>query len=113
MRWPSKGVTLENNAAVLFWKAFGPAEIAEEAREPFFKMLGIPPLPEEGDYFVALGEYAKQSKGIAEPPQECRGTTRSFRKYGTSRTGPRRARGPRRTAPRWPAGWRPTGNRWR
>jgi hypothetical protein len=48
----SKGVTPENNAAVLFWKALGPSEMPKDYRERFFQLLGIPPLPEKGDYFV-------------------------------------------------------------
>ncbi|NLF08865.1 MAG: hypothetical protein GX594_12930 [Pirellulaceae bacterium] len=47
----SRGVTPENNAAVLFWKAVGPAEIKPERREQYFKMLGMEPLPEKGEYF--------------------------------------------------------------
>jgi len=58
----SRGVTPENNAAVLFWKAFGPGEIPKPHRERFFKMLGIPPLPEEGEYFVYFGEHVKRLK---------------------------------------------------
>ena len=50
----SRGVTPENNAAVLFWKRWGRASIDEECRERYFQMLGIPPLPEKGDYFVDL-----------------------------------------------------------
>jgi hypothetical protein len=53
----SEGVTPENNAAVLFCRAFGPGEINEEIREPFFRMLGIEPLPEEGEYMVSSGDY--------------------------------------------------------
>ncbi|MEN6459049.1 MAG: hypothetical protein ABFC63_08970 [Thermoguttaceae bacterium] len=49
----SRGVTPENNSAVLFWKAMGPGEIAKPCRERFFKMLGIPVLPETGDYFIS------------------------------------------------------------
>ena len=30
----------------------GPATIPQEIREKYFRMLGIPPLPEKGDYFV-------------------------------------------------------------
>jgi hypothetical protein len=48
----SRGVTPENNAAVPFWKAIGPKGIVEKHRERYFKMLGIAPLPEKGDYFV-------------------------------------------------------------
>jgi hypothetical protein len=53
----SKGVTPENNAAVLFWKAIGPAEIEPNQRDEFFKILGIAALPEKGDYFVPLERY--------------------------------------------------------
>ncbi|MCD4728573.1 MAG: hypothetical protein K8R46_12980 [Pirellulales bacterium] len=63
----SRGVTPENNAAVLFWKAVGPAEIEPERREKYFEMLGIAPLPEKGDYFrpshkqVELHKSAKKN----------------------------------------------------
>ncbi|OAI47582.1 hypothetical protein AYO44_01510 [Planctomycetaceae bacterium SCGC AG-212-F19] len=46
-----QGVTPDNNANVLLWKAVGPQwEIQELAK--FFEMLGIPAPPVEGDYFV-------------------------------------------------------------
>ncbi len=55
----SEGVTPENNAAVLFWKAIGwPEWVAAQDRDQFFKMLGIQTLPEKGDYYVAFYEYA-------------------------------------------------------
>jgi hypothetical protein len=47
----SKGVTPENNAAILVWKAIGPAEIPQEERERFFRSIGIAPLSETKDYF--------------------------------------------------------------
>ncbi len=56
----SDGVTPENNAAVLFWKAVGPQSIEKSQRVAFFKMLGIPPLPETGDYFIPLREFVRQ-----------------------------------------------------
>lgn len=55
----SQGVTPENNAAVLFWKAMGPSSIQAKYRDQYFKMLGIPPLPEKGAYFVAIDDYVK------------------------------------------------------
>ncbi|MCG2685504.1 MAG: type II secretion system protein GspG [Planctomycetales bacterium] len=55
----SEGVTPENNSSVLFWKAVGPGEIDKEKREQYFRMLGIPPLPEKGDYFVTFDEHVK------------------------------------------------------
>lgn len=54
-----QGVTPENNAAVLVWKALGPDAIEPPHREAYWKMLGIAPLPEQGDYF--RGFYAHAS----------------------------------------------------
>ncbi len=51
------GVTPENNAVVRTWRAFGPQKIAKEQRLEFFKLLGIEPLPEKGDYFIELKDY--------------------------------------------------------
>jgi len=62
----SKGVTPENNSAVLFWKAMGPSEIMEKDRTKYFQMLGIPPLPEKGDYFVDLQQYLARQKGAKQ-----------------------------------------------
>jgi hypothetical protein len=68
----SKGVTPENNAAVPFWQAMGPAEISKGARERFFQLLGIPPLPEQGDYFVTSNQWvaAHKSKPDSDVPTE-------------------------------------------
>jgi tetratricopeptide (TPR) repeat protein len=70
-----QGVTLENNSAVLFWQAVGPAEIWEEIRDEYFKMLGIPTLPEKGDYFVDIEAFLAHRKnseknGTAKPEEE-------------------------------------------
>ena len=59
----SQGVTPQNNAAILFWKAVGPEEILSEYRSRYFEMLGVPPLPEKGDYYVDLEKYLAQHKG--------------------------------------------------
>lgn len=58
-RIASQGVTPENNAAVLLWRAFGPKEISVEVRERFFALLGVPVLPEQGDYFIPIDEFAE------------------------------------------------------
>jgi membrane protease YdiL (CAAX protease family) len=63
----SQGVTPENNSAVLFWKAMGPSEILADHRKKYFQMLGVPPLPEKGDYFVSLEQYLAKQKGSAKP----------------------------------------------
>ena len=52
-----QGLTPENNAAVLFWKAVGPGDIRPADRDQYFQMLGIEALPEKGDYFVDSEEY--------------------------------------------------------
>ena len=63
----SRGVTPENNAAVPFWKAVGPDKILPEYREEYFGMLGIPPVPENGDYFVGFDDYVKERKNGTTP----------------------------------------------
>ena len=69
-----RGVTPENNAAVLFWQAMGPREINPQHRDEYFKMLGIPPLPEKGDYYVPLDEYAEGREGRRETRRRRIGT---------------------------------------
>jgi hypothetical protein len=54
-----KGVTPENNANVLLWKALGPHPDGATMPDEFFKWLGIPPLPEAGDYFIDIKRYAQ------------------------------------------------------
>ena len=56
----SQGVTPENNAAVLFWRAMGPGEIRKERREKYFKMLDVPQPPEKGDYYVTSIAWIKR-----------------------------------------------------
>ena len=64
------GVTPENNAAVPFLKAMGPGEIDAKYRDEYFRLLGIQPLPEKGDYYVTLDKYAKASKDAGKPAAE-------------------------------------------
>ncbi|MCH8829821.1 MAG: hypothetical protein IID45_09615, partial [Planctomycetes bacterium] len=67
----SKGVTPENNAAVLLLQASGPNEIPEELRAELFKRLGMKPLPERGDYFVSHFEFEKRlrKQGVKLPDE--------------------------------------------
>jgi hypothetical protein len=64
-----EGVTVKNNAAVVFRRALGPAVILESIRADHFKMLGIDPLPEEGAYFLALGKFL-ESRSDGKPDAE-------------------------------------------
>ncbi|HYT92655.1 MAG TPA: hypothetical protein VEL76_28320 [Gemmataceae bacterium] len=54
----SVGVTPENNANVLLWKAFGPHPNGETMPPEFFKWLGYEP-PERGEYFTDLHGYLR------------------------------------------------------
>lgn len=54
-----KGVTAENNANVLLWKAFGPKPEGANMPEEYFKRLGVPEPPADGEYFVNSYRYAK------------------------------------------------------
>ncbi len=69
-----EGVTPENNAAVLLWQAIGPAEIVSTCGEArcdwYFRELGVPRPPAEGDYFLTLEDYAKQKQAAGPPPEQ-------------------------------------------
>ncbi|MEX1097537.1 MAG: hypothetical protein WED34_15940 [Planctomycetales bacterium] len=56
----SEGVTPENNAAVLYWQAFGPAEVDPALRAEFFAKLGMPVPPAAGDYIVTESAFAAE-----------------------------------------------------
>jgi hypothetical protein len=56
----SEGVTSENNAVVPLMQALGPGIIDNKHRPQFFKMLGIAPLPEKGDYYVDIDAYLEK-----------------------------------------------------
>jgi len=55
----AKGVTPENNANVLLWKAIGPHPEGATMPPEFFKLMGIKAPSEKGDYFINLGDYIK------------------------------------------------------
>ena len=57
----SKGVTPENNAAVLLYQAFGPGAIPEATRAELAKLLGIEPLPDRGHYFEEWGLFIRRN----------------------------------------------------
>src|SRR5437763_7616782 len=53
----SKGVTPENNANVLIWKAIGSRCEAPLMPIKFFQLMGIEAPPEKGQYFIDLKHY--------------------------------------------------------
>ncbi len=59
-----RGVTPDNNAVVLLWKAFGPHPEGTKMPVEFFKWLEIDPPPERGDYFIALGKFVKERRKL-------------------------------------------------
>ena len=55
-----QGVTPDNNANALLWKAFGPRPEGGDGMPPeYFKRLGIAEPPEGGDYFIDIGRFLK------------------------------------------------------
>ena len=58
----SRGVTAENNFEVVVRRIAGPGAIFAEYREEYFRRLGIPVPPEEGDYFVEYGDFLEARK---------------------------------------------------
>jgi len=67
-----RGVTSENNAAVELLHAMGPKGFLSAQEQPqTYRLLGIDPLPAEGDYFVDLETYAETAPAdlLPEVPQ--------------------------------------------
>ena len=61
----SKGVTPENNANVLFWKALGPNPAGSTQVPPgLFDKLGISTPPANGDYFIGLRQYVERNPNL-------------------------------------------------
>ena len=60
----SVGVTAENNANVLLWKAMGPAPEQTELGPRILEAMNTEMLPEKGDYFLDLGTFCKQELNI-------------------------------------------------
>jgi hypothetical protein len=65
-----KGVTPENNAGTLLVRAFGASELKPADRARFYKLLGIDPLPERGQFLTDFGEFVKRKLGRAPTKKE-------------------------------------------
>jgi len=65
----SRGVTPENNAAVLLWRALGPKTVPTEVRKQFFELLGVPEPPLDGDYLVDIYDFLDRA-GVPGKPAE-------------------------------------------
>jgi hypothetical protein len=67
-----KGITAENNAAVLFWQAIGPGPMGEH-REKIVKTLGMAPLADDGDYLISLRDFAwRRENNKQSQPRDAR-----------------------------------------
>ncbi len=63
----SKGVTPDNNAAVLLLRAIGPDAMNAQIRDEAYRLLGITPPPAKGNYFVSLDDYVKSIQASTKP----------------------------------------------
>ncbi len=62
-RRQSEGLTVENNANVLFWRAIGPKPVfgpSGGVATGFFKLLGIAPPAKEGKYLFGFSEHLER-----------------------------------------------------
>lgn len=62
-----EGVTPENNATVLLFKAFGPHPEGSKIPAPFFKWLKIEPPPEKGNYLINTWQFVQARIKGKEP----------------------------------------------
>jgi hypothetical protein len=63
----SKGITPENNANVLIWRALGPRPEGGTMPAEYFQWLGIESPPEQGEYLVSWQNHLKEhSKSSSE-----------------------------------------------
>ena len=66
-----KGVTPENNAAVLIWRAAGPKEIPSGIRARYFARMDIEPPNEQGNYLSDLYSHlANRKPSVSERQRE-------------------------------------------
>ncbi|MCK4850325.1 MAG: hypothetical protein KAT11_03185 [Phycisphaerae bacterium] len=77
----SKGVTAENNAAILLLQAAGPERLAPIIKDKGLAILGMPSLPSEGDYFVGFDTYVGDSEEAYEFLEEAIEGSWSARDY--------------------------------
>ncbi len=67
-----KGVTPDNNANVLLWKALGPHPEGATMPSEFFQLMGMQAPPEKGEYFIDLRKYMKDHLKIDPEGKEAK-----------------------------------------
>lgn len=60
------GVTPDTNANALLWQVFGPTPEGGRMPVEYFKRLGIPEPPKEGDYFQGIYKYGKERLSLTD-----------------------------------------------
>jgi hypothetical protein len=60
----AQGVTAANNTAVLLWQSSGPDHDATKRSPEFFRLLGMEPPADRGEFFVEFHAYANKQLGI-------------------------------------------------
>ena len=55
-----KGITPEQNANVLLWKAMGPRPEGSKMPREYFRWMAIGTLPDDGDYFIDARKFMKE-----------------------------------------------------
>ena len=74
-----EGVTPDNNANVLLWKAFGPHPDGPKLPAGFFGALGMPIPSEKGDYFVSVPSFTADKEAAGKLNDELdAATTRAW-----------------------------------
>ncbi len=66
----SKGVTAQNNAAILLLQAAGPEILPPIIKDKLLAIFGMSALPSEGDYLVRFNTDAEDSEEAYEVPEE-------------------------------------------
>jgi hypothetical protein len=62
-----KGVTPDTNANVLLWQALGPHPEGGTMPPDYFRWLGAPSPPEDGEYFIPWNKYVRDN--FKDPPR--------------------------------------------
>jgi RNA polymerase sigma factor (sigma-70 family) len=66
-----KGISPDNNANVLLWKAVGPHPGGVTMPAKYFEWLKVPAPPERGEYFIDLFRYEKDELKLKPHEQTC------------------------------------------
>lgn len=62
----SLGITPETNANVLLWQVFGPTPEGGRMPAEFFRRLGMPEPPRDGNYYVGITAYGKDKLSLSD-----------------------------------------------